>query len=144
MLNVVKTSSMKVNINEGDDEDAFELLRGETAHFDISCRQRGRGRHLLSEGLSPKVGRIEGAQLGAPFSRIPPLGRTTVIREHFQSCSYTDGGRRSGLDWVKARLAFHQKLGTFSFYSLLLGLCFQLCDTARHLCFVHFSLFCVL
>ena len=28
------------------------------------------------------------------------------------------------------------KLGTFSFYSLLL------CETVRHLCFVQFSLFC--
>ena len=84
MLNVVKTSSMKVNINEGDDEDAFELLRGETAHFDISCRQRGRGRHLLSEGLSPKVGRIEGAQLGlllvAFLLRVAPPSSGNIFR----------------------------------------------------------------
>ena len=46
----------------------FEVRR----HTLISVGQRGRGRHLLSEGLSPKVGRTGGPQLEAPFSRIPP------------------------------------------------------------------------
>ena len=110
-------------------------------HTLISVGQRGRGRHLLSEGLSPKVGRTGEAQLEPPFSRIPPLGRSHPRRqEHFPTCFNTDGGRRSGQDWPFIKHV-EDKLGAFSFYPLLLTfLCFlaqsllysprslQLCD----------------
>ena len=94
-------------------------------HTLISVGQRGRGRHLLSEGLSPKVGRTGEAQLEPPFSRIPPLGRSHPRRrqEHFPTCFNTDGGRRSGQDWPFIKHV-EDKLSGFSFYPLLLGLCF--------------------
>ena len=102
-----EASSKKVNINEGDDEDAFEA-RGATAHFDISWSKRPRPTFAQRRSFT-KSRRIGGAQLEPPFSRIPPWGRTTVVvREHFLSCCNTDRGRRSGLDWVRAGLAFYE------------------------------------
>ena len=78
------------------------LLRsgGVTAHFDISCRQRGRGRHLLrSQVFHQKSVDVRGPA-GASFYSHSSAGshrhQGTFLRllQHRQ-------GRRSGPDWVK-------------------------------------------
>ena len=101
------------------------LLRsgGVTAHFDISCRQRGRGRHLLRSQVFHQKSMDRRGPAGASFYSHSSAGshrhQGTFLRllQHRQ-------GRRSGPDWVKRQIGLSSdnvpKNGYFKFFHISL------------------------